>query len=189
MTLPRKPLWFAVAGVPAVVVAVALALFEPWRLWVDRTAADPDPGGAPAPAAGATAPSPGANGAAPSPEARGSGRAGAPSVLHTTSTWKTYEHATKGTVWVYEFPDGRRVLRLADLDTSDGPDVRVQLSERPYTSGDFAEGSVDLGTLKGNKGSSNYDIPPALDLADYKSVVIWCERFSVPFGAAPLQGT
>jgi hypothetical protein len=45
---------------------------------------------------------------------------------------------------------------------------------------------VDLGPLKGNKGSQNYPLPADLDLTRYRSVTIWCARFHVSFGAADL---
>ena len=38
---------------------------------------------------------------------------------------------------------------------------------------------VDLGRLRAFKGSQNYAIPTGLDLKKYKSVIIWCEHFSV----------
>jgi hypothetical protein len=46
---------------------------------------------------------------------------------------------------------------------------------------------VDLGALKGNLGSSNYEIPSELDLEGFRTAVIWCRRFSVGFGVAPLE--
>ena len=79
--------------------------------------------------------------------------------------------------------DGVRVLRIEDLDTSNGPDVKVVLSPDPDG---YADGAVSLGTLKGNKGSQNYEIPDGVDLASFRSVVIWCKRFTVDFGVAPL---
>ncbi|MBB4750042.1 DM13 domain-containing protein [Actinoplanes lobatus] len=45
---------------------------------------------------------------------------------------------------------------------------------------------VDVGALKGDKGSQNYPIPDDLDLTVYRSVSIRCERFHVSFGAAQL---
>ncbi len=45
---------------------------------------------------------------------------------------------------------------------------------------------VSLGELKGNRGSQNYPIPADVNLADYTSVSIWCDRFDVSFGAAAL---
>ena len=45
---------------------------------------------------------------------------------------------------------------------------------------------MNLGGLKGNIGNQNYEIPPEINLADYTSVVIWCDRFDAAFGAADL---
>jgi hypothetical protein len=46
---------------------------------------------------------------------------------------------------------------------------------------------VDLGELKGNIGSSNYPLPPDVDLTQLSSVSVWCERFAVSFAAAALE--
>ena len=80
------------------------------------------------------------------------------------------------------------MLRIEDLDTDNGPDLKVVLSTGPdgYVGGD---GAVSLGTLKGNKGSQNYEIPADVDLSALRSVVIWCKRFNVDFGVAALPGT
>lgn len=45
---------------------------------------------------------------------------------------------------------------------------------------------VDLGRLRAFQGSQNYPVPPGLDLAQYKSVVIWCEHFGVLISPAKL---
>jgi len=47
-------------------------------------------------------------------------------------------------------------------------------------------GFVELGTLKGNIGDQNYDVPDSVDLEKYRAATIWCKRFSVNFGTAPL---
>ncbi|MCI0633818.1 MAG: DM13 domain-containing protein [Actinobacteria bacterium] len=98
-------------------------------------------------------------------------------------------HGTTGTAQVLELADGSRVLRFEDLATDNGPDLRVYLSTAPAGSeGDaYAQDFVDLGELKGNLGSQNYTLPADVDLSRYRSVVIWCVRFSVGFGVAPLQ--
>jgi hypothetical protein len=46
---------------------------------------------------------------------------------------------------------------------------------------------VDLGGLKGNIGPQNYEIGSDVDLDRYSTVVIWCVRFGVAFGAAELS--
>ena len=46
---------------------------------------------------------------------------------------------------------------------------------------------IDLGKLKGNRGEQNYEIPADVDLDVYDTVLIWCVRFSSPFGEARLS--
>ena len=45
---------------------------------------------------------------------------------------------------------------------------------------------VDLGGLRAFKGSQNYTVPPELKLAEFQSVVIWCEAFGVLISPAEL---
>jgi electron transfer DM13 len=48
-------------------------------------------------------------------------------------------------------------------------------------------GFIDIGSLKGNIGDQNYDLPANTDMAKYRAITIWCKRFSVNFGTAPLM--
>jgi Electron transfer DM13 len=99
-------------------------------------------------------------------------------------------HETSGTASVYQLEDGWRVLRLEDLRTSNGPDVRVYLVEGDDASDSAAIQAghfVELGKLKGNLGNQNYEIPSDVDLGRYRSVSLWCKRFGVNFAAAPLE--
>ncbi|GIH23369.1 hypothetical protein Aph01nite_16790 [Acrocarpospora phusangensis] len=108
-----------------------------------------------------------------------------------TGSFITHEHDTSGTAKVLQLPDGKRVLRIENLETSDGPDLRVWLSDQPVREGDwrvFDDGRwLELGELKGNKGNANYMIPASADLDALTSVTIWCRRFAVSFGAASLK--
>ncbi len=73
----------------------------------------------------------------------------------------------------------QRFLRFEDFESSNGPDLKVYLRAE---NGDF----VSLGDLKGNIGSQNYEIPTDVDLDVFNTVEIWCERFGVGFGGAPI---
>jgi hypothetical protein len=85
--------------------------------------------------------------------------------------------------------DGTRFPRLEDLRTSNGPDLFVYLSVTPAGGprGAFDDDFVSLGRLKANQGSQNYVIPASVDLQRYRSVAVWCRRFTSAFGAAPLR--
>ena len=106
----------------------------------------------------------------------------------STGRFRSYEHATSGRARVLQLPDGRRYVRFDRFHTSNGPALKVYLSAAPAAGpGDaFDDRYVDLGDLKGNIGEQNYAIPRDVDLGRYRSVVVWCKRFSVPFGAAAL---
>jgi hypothetical protein len=80
-------------------------------------------------------------------------------------------------------------VRLEDFRTENGPDLLVYLSSASADAEgtEYTEDFVDLGALKGNIGNQNYLVPDGTKLSKYQSVVIWCRRFKVAFGSAPLQ--
>jgi hypothetical protein len=172
-------------GIGVLVVAVAgvgfgLYWFQPWKLWQDETVDEALPGVVEAAGPPEVTPS-----ASPSSSASGPRTlAGGELISH--------EHATSGTVKLVRLADGSHVVRLENLDTSNGPDLRVWLTDAPVKEGQagwhvFDDGEyVSLGKLKGNKGSQNYAVPADVDPARYTSVSIWCDRFDVSFGAAEL---
>ena len=180
----------SVAFVLAVGVAFGLVWFQPWKLFLDHRVDEQLPAVALASPAAvesvASAPlTPGVTTPPAAPAA----------ALLSRGRLISHEHATSGTISVVRRPDGSRVLAIGDLDTSDGPDVHVWLTDAPVIEGGkgwhvFDDGQhVDLGTLKGNLGNQVYRIPKDADLTQLTSVSIWCDRFDVSFGAAELVPT
>jgi len=99
-------------------------------------------------------------------------------------------HPTTGSATIYRLSDGGRILRLTNFRTSNGPDVHVYLvaADNAKDSAAVKEAEfIDLGTMKGNVGDQNYPLAGDLDLSKYRTVSIWCKRFAVNFGAAPLK--
>ena len=153
-------------GILAVTVIAALAValwwFTPWKLVVDEAV----------------------NQAVPTsrPRARRAGGA-------RQRRARLDKHQPRS-VLLLELPDGQRSLRLEDLNTSNGPLLKVFLTDAAVLPGSdgwhvFDDGRyLDLGPLAGNLGSSNYPISPGADLIGLHSVSIWCDRFDVSFGAA-----
>ncbi len=174
----------AVVLLAAIVVAGGLYLFQPWRIFTSSTVTEDVPAAAP-PSQSASQATPQAAQPTDEPSAT------APREL-VTGELISHEHASSGTVKILQLPDGSRTLRFEGLDTSDGPDLRVWLSDAPVIEGAagwhvFDDGAhLDLGALKANKGDHNYQIPAGANLADYSSVSIWCARFAVSFAAAEL---
>jgi hypothetical protein len=180
------PGWWTVAGLLVVaIVGFALYWFAPWNLVVDRRVDESLPtvaAGANGPVAEATGPDDDTMGDAPAEDVA--------RVELARGSFRSLEHDTAGAAIMIELEDGSRFLRLEDLETSNGPDLRVVLTDRPLSTDwhvwDDGE-LVDLGPLRGNLGSSNYEIPEGLDLSRFETAVIWCRRFSVGFGVAPLR--
>ena len=101
-------------------------------------------------------------------------------------------HETKGMAAVFQLADGKKTLRLTNFATSNGPDVHVYLvaaTDAKDNDSVTKAGFLDLGSLKGNIGDQNYELPANADLAKYRAVTIWCKRFSVNFGTAPLNSS
>jgi len=177
--------WRVGAAVVAVVAIVAgAALFEPWRLFtssridealptVSSTSDTTQPSTPQLPVDGVTVD---AEPVQPVQLARGE--------------FEDAEHGTTGTARIIELVDGRRFVRLEELATSDGPDLHVWLSDAPSGGewGSYDDGGyVRLGELKATHGNQNYEIPADARIAGMTSVVIWCDRFDVAFGTAPIE--
>ena len=99
-------------------------------------------------------------------------------------------HRGSGAATIYRTPDGSEVLRLENLDVTNGPALHVVLSTHPDPERSEQvkqEGYVDLGDLKGNRGNQNYPIPAGVDTSIHKSVVIYCYPFAVVFSVATLE--
>ncbi len=47
--------------------------------------------------------------------------------------------------------------------------------------------SAKIGSLKGNAGGQNYEVPARLNPKDYNEVWIWSQGLALPFGKAKLQ--
>jgi hypothetical protein len=161
----KKKIWI---GSGLVVAAIAWYAFRPELLFINKSVSETFP------ATSVATNSPDAS----LPEQLASGQ------------FKGYAHETQGNAGIYQV-NGKRVLRLTNFKTSNGPDVHVYLVAASDAMDDTTvkkAGFIDLGSMKGNMGDQNYDVPNAVDLAKYQAVTIWCARFNVNFGTAPLKG-
>lgn len=174
----RRRYSLALVGLVVLVVAAAVGAywFQPWKLFTSTTVDEAPPAAV-------------ATGDAPEVTATGAATIDVVSQGELVSQ----EHDTTGTVTMLRLPDDSLVVRVSDLNTSDGPDLKVWLTDAPVTPGTdeagvFDDGRwVDLGSLKGNQGSANYPVPADADVDGLTSVSIWCDRFNVSFGAAELS--
>ena len=94
-------------------------------------------------------------------------------------------HYGRGRVSVYE----HTVFLEPDFEVGPGPAFHVYLVPKASirSSSDLKDVMfVDLGGLRAFRGSQRYSIPTGVNLKDYPSVVIWCERFGILISPADL---
>ena len=173
---------WVVAGVVAVALGIGLWAFEPWRLFTSSEIDEPLP-----------------SVAVDEEDGQGGDGQGNPGPGGTiepkleelaAGEFEDAEHETSGTARIIELSDGSRFVRFEDLASSDGPDLHVWITDQPSGGdwGSYDDGRyVKLGDLKATHGNQNYEIPEDADLQGLTSVVIWCDRFNVAFGAAPVD--
>ena len=126
-----------------------------------------------------------------SPAATGAGDSGT-AVALSNGTFQDADrfHQGSGEATIYRGPDGSHLLRLENFEVTNGPDLHVILSPSPAPESQddvHQPGYVDLGSLKGNIGNQNYEIPADADLNALSSVVIYCSPFHVVFSVALLE--
>jgi hypothetical protein len=157
----KNKIWKIVVPILLIAVFVAWYAFRPERLFINEYVDEKLP---------ATD-----SGSAPQPLESG--------------TFHSVLHPTQGTATVYRIADGSRVIRFTNFRTSNGPDVHIYMVAADDATDNASvpsAGFIDLGSIKGNIGDQNYTLGPAVDLSKYRTVSVWCKRFSVNFGAAPL---
>ena len=94
-------------------------------------------------------------------------------------------HQGSGTAQIVQEGE-RRVLRLQNFSSTEGPDLYVYLVENPNTFDADAVGEfLDLGLLKATTGDQEYEIPAGADLSKYGGVQVYCLSFRFIFSNAP----
>ncbi|MBD2360496.1 DM13 domain-containing protein [Anabaena minutissima FACHB-250] len=113
-----------------------------------------------------------------------------------SGTFVSGEHTTQGTVNIIT-QDGKSFIELEQSfkTSTSGPDLVIVLHRShnvigatrppayPLRRGDY----IVIAPLRKFRGKQRYLIPQKINLADYKSVAIWCRRFNATFGAATLR--
>ena len=201
----RRRGWFAAAGrhprrtAALVVIALAIGLPLGWYLasplFIRTELIEPGPVGVTAPASAspstAATPTPSAMASSlptassePTPAPTPEPTPFVPVTLAAGSFHGADEfHFGEGTASIIETAPGQYTLRFAEFSVRNGPDLFVYLS--PDADG-YADGALELGTLKATDGAFGYELPEGTEPADFESAVIWCKQFAVLFAVAPL---
>ena len=90
-------------------------------------------------------------------------------------------HAASGGVRVVKTGSGIAVVLDPDFKFDGAPDPKLGFGKNGYVK------AAQFSALKSNSGKQTYEIPAAIDPADYNEVWVWCEKFAVPLGVAKLE--
>lgn len=93
----------------------------------------------------------------------------------------TLAHPASGTARIVAV-EGKNYVRYENFKTINGPDIYVYLA-KDLDAKEF----VSLGRVKATEGNINYEIPPGVNVSDYRYVMVWCKAFGVLFNYADLK--
>ncbi|MBD2773616.1 DM13 domain-containing protein [Iningainema tapete] len=96
------------------------------------------------------------------------------------------EHPTQGKARIIT-ENGKRYLEFdQSFKSNNGPDLFVILhrSDAPPTYGVKKQDYISIARLQKTSGTQRYALPNNVNLANFKSVAIWCRRFNATFGYA-----
>lgn len=100
-------------------------------------------------------------------------------------------YSASGEMVILRLPDDRKVLRIQDLEITNGPNLQLVLatSEAPFSGADLGRERITLGPLQSAVGSQTYldAIPVEVNLANYGSIVIYNSTYDIVFAYAPLR--
>jgi hypothetical protein len=181
----RRSRWLLAGGLVLVVVGVlAVSVFEVQTLFTDDAVTEAAPtfaSGADADEAAATSSS-----TSPSPSTTGGPAATAPPTTAAPAvetvgegTFEGRVHPGEGSVVLLSDGSQTFVRFEEDFATDNGPDL--------YAVAIVGGERVELGRLKGNRGSQNYELPMEVDPGSVEVVQVWCKRFDVTFTEAAIS--
>ena len=91
-------------------------------------------------------------------------------------------HVTSGTATIVQTDSGYVIELGEDFSFDGAPDPKIALGK---------DGEYDPATLieplRDNSGAQSYKVPASIDVSAYNEVYIWCEKYSVGLGVAPIQ--
>lgn len=104
--------------------------------------------------------------------------------------WKNQKFKVKGDWSIEQRADGNFLVLSEDFKTKNAPDLKLFVSKKPYTEINGSNATADaalISLLKSNTGGQSYRIPDNINMSDYQSLLIHCEKFSKLWASTPLK--
>jgi len=92
-------------------------------------------------------------------------------------------HTVSGGYHIVTEGKQRSLVLDTDFNLDGAPDPYIVLSTGEMGSG---KGTLNLGRLRQQRGSSTFPIPADADLSTFHTVVVWCKKFDVTLARAEL---
>ncbi len=89
---------------------------------------------------------------------------------------------TSGGVTVSRDSQGYIVTLASNFSFSGAPDPKIGFG----SNGRYVDGTL-IGLLKSNNGTQSFRVPAHIDVSQFNEVHLWCEKFAVGLGVAPIN--
>lgn len=99
--------------------------------------------------------------------------------------FRAANHPTSGKVEISKQENGRFLLKITDLKTDAGPDLKILTSTGDEKS--WKKDYNEIANLEQFSGNFEYDLGDNFDISSTKSVLIWCKEHDSLFGVADLS--
>ena len=106
------------------------------------------------------------------------------------SEWSFQSSKDVSTSWTARIISNgeRNILELNNLQTENGPDLFIYLSQRENISDESdVKWALRLTKLKWNSGNQVYEIPEEIDISKYNSLAIHCRAYNHLFWSVSLK--
>ena len=105
-------------------------------------------------------------------------------------TWTKFKAKTKGS-WSITVEGDKRYINFNDeFKTKRAPDLKIVLSPKPLaniTNRNALDGSVIISLLTSYSGAQRFEIPQDVNLEDYQTLLIHCEKFTYVWSGGSLN--
>ena len=105
-------------------------------------------------------------------------------------TWTKFKAKTKGG-WSITSADGVSYIEFDEaFKTKKAPDLKVLLSPKPVdqvTNRNALDGAVVVTELKSYSGAQRFKLPDGINLEDFESVLIHCEKYTFVWSGGSLK--
>lgn len=104
------------------------------------------------------------------------------STLHSGTFSGRNDHIVTGAVSVVQAGDHKFIVLGPDFSLDGAPDPKIG-----FGSDENYDPDTSFTPLENTTGAQRYEIPSNIDLSKYNEVYIWCDKFSVALGVAPIK--